>query len=139
MLLFLFNCGQTEEVALTNSKFFFINDLEYRVEIVGDCGFGNGKGYDSYEVIEPNDTLIVTQVLEVNVPPDPSISNITVLFPGACFAVYDSLKCDAKPSESFRNLDNYEKKIEVSNNQFEFTYRFTQDDYDMAKDCPKKW
>ena len=107
----------------------------------GTCGFEEGiveslRG--NVINIQPGDSLLVTQQNRIyTIPPSPSI-DIIELFPGSCFAVYgDSIKCEFGVLTGISNPNNYEKKEEVSENNFEFTYRFTEQTMNEARDCPQ--
>lgn len=139
MLILQQHCGQQEEFERINASFMFINNASVFVEISGSCGFEEGIDESlrgNVINIAPGDSILVMQKDRVyTVPPSPSIDNIDH-FPGSCFAVYgDSIKCEFGAFTGIRNLDNYEKVEEVTKNNFQFVYRFTDNTMSDARDC----
>ena len=140
-LALLMHCkGEDDRVALINATFMFINDTAFEVTVAGGCGFGDLSNPNFFESdfikIAPSDTIIVTQKDDhYSIPPDPDVNNFS-LFPSSCFAIYgDSVKCDFGAFNGIRNRDNYESKQEVSENNFEFIYRFTELTMNEAGNC----
>jgi len=140
LLLLFSNCEPPKEFERINASFLFINDTDLSIVVSGGCGFEEGIDETlrrNTVSVPPGDSLLVTQQDRIyTVPPSASIDNID-LFPGSCFSVYgDSMKCEFGAFTGIRNLNNYEKKEEVSENNFEFTYRFTNQTMNEAQDCP---
>ena len=135
--LFLSCGGLNEEFVIVNTQFNFINDTQFEIRIVDSgCGFEEIPVFGSVN-ISSLDTLVVTQKNRLYmIPPQPKVENFE-LFIGDCFAIYgDSIKCEFGAFTGIRNVENYEKKEEVSENNFEFTYRFTEQTMNEARDCP---
>ena len=71
-----------------------------------------------------------------NTPPEPNINNLELFIVPSCLAMYgNSLKCDQGFRSGFNLITNYEKREEVSMNNFEFTYRFTEATKEAAASC----
>lgn len=67
-------------------------------------------------------------------------SNFVPPFLGETEIIFDNIKCLVYQSVSAGNgdgpvgIDNY-SIIEISNNHYEFTYEFTEEEYEQAEDC----
>ena len=139
-LTLLVHCKKHKDFVFVNATFMFINDTELEVTIAGVCGFGDLSDANFSESdfikIAPSDTIIATQKDRIyTLPPDPDVNNF-YLFPSSCFAMYgDSVKCEFGVSSGISNRDNYESKKEVSENNFEFIYRFTELTMNEAGNC----
>jgi len=138
-LTLLMHCKEESHgIVFTNATFTFINDTEFEVTVAGRCGFGDLSNLYFFESdfikVAPSDTIIVTQK-DRPLYTEPDLNNFH-LFPSSCFAIYgDSVKCNFSPFSGMKDLDNYEVKQEISENNFEFTYRFTEFTMKEARDC----
>lgn len=132
-------CGQDEEFVTVNVTFNYINETSEIVRIFGGCGFDSldtRSGFENALLVQPNETLITRQTDRIIMKSDkPSVSNFD-LFTSGCRAIYgDSVKCDVSGFFGIRGLENYENREELSKNNFEFTYRFTEETMNEAGNC----
>ena len=122
------------------TTFTFINKTNDSIIVLGDCGFDEMGSLDQIgaQLVIPNDDTVIwhqTQRRISSNTPEITIDDVP-LFIGSCYAIYgDSLKCDGSFDSGFIDKDNYEKREEVSKNNFEFTYRFTEATKEAAASC----
>ena len=125
LLTFIHCSDRNEEVRIINGTFIYINETEDSVYVAGNCGFTQ-ENYNG-TLIPPSDTVILYIKNALVDGGDISINDEYVFYGGqSCKAIYgDSLNCFKYPSD-FRFMKNYENKKQLSKNNLELTYRFTE-------------
>jgi len=122
------SCTKITEYVV-KADYIYINETNHIIELL------------SSETIKPNDTLKITfegdggkNITETSyVPQYPFGEGSTIK--------YDNLKCDFLNSglkvgqgEGPSGIQNYEWK-KISERYYEFTYHFTEEEYNQAEDC----
>ena len=142
IILFI-SCQEGEDdypLHIFNVTINYINDTNDSITISGGCFFDElnfGDDITSTLKILPSDTLTVHQTdrREYTLEEEFTIEDFQII-PGGCVAVYgDNIKCDGSSGRAFLKNENYEKREEVSKNNFEFTYRFTEATKEAAGSC----
>lgn len=134
------NEGEIDRFTTINVTINFINDTNDSITIRGGCFFDEldfGDDITSTLKVNSGDTLTVHQTdrREYTSKEELTIDDFYII-PGPCGAMYgDSLKCEGSFNTAFLKNENYEKREEISKNNFEFTYRFTGATKEAAGKC----
>ena len=135
ILAALSNCHDRDaNDVFVNGTFIYINETQESVYIAGNCSFENNV-YNGTE-IPAGDTVILYIVNSLLDGGDVSINDELVFYGGlSCKAIYgDSIKC-ANYQSDFKLMKNYENRKEISKNNLELTYRFTEETKAAAPSC----
>jgi hypothetical protein len=128
ILLFGIGCIRKVDYSL-KAKWVYINETGYNITYYPNRSAFNVKPHDT-TIYYQDDTGPKDISAEEYIPP----LNAYIIF-------YDNIKCDTFKIGPNSNSDdgplgtaNYESK-KLGTNNFEFTYRFTEEDYLNAQDC----
>jgi hypothetical protein len=115
-------CTQTETQYTTSAKIYLINETSVVVKSDNILGY----------IIQPGETLIHTESHTNEYRERPSIDNYDP------FATNNSLFIYANNSQceyGLNRIENYENRIEISEFEFEFTFRFTEEKRENSEPC----
>ena len=135
LLSALINCSDRDaDETLVSGTYIYINETSESVYIAGNCGFVNNS-FSGTEVAA-GDTMTLSIFNELTTGGGISINDKYVFYSGlSCEAIYgDSVKCSYYPLD-FRLMKNYENRKEISKNNLELTYRFTEETKAAAPSC----
>ncbi|MFK7747089.1 MAG: hypothetical protein AB8B65_01730 [Kordia sp.] len=115
-------CTQTETEYTTSATIYLINETNVVVKSDDVLGY----------VIQPKDTLIHTESYTSEYNNKPSIDNYDPFPPAGNIFIYgDNSQCE----RGIDKIENYENRREISELEFEFTFRFTEEKRENAEPC----
>jgi len=110
-IILLNACTQTETQYTTSATIYLINETDVVVKSDASLGY----------VIQPGDTLIHTESYTSEYNNKPSIDNYDPFPPAGNIFIYgDNSQCE----RGLDRIENYENRKEISEFDFEFTFRF---------------
>ncbi len=134
-----FGCGEIDRFVNISYRVFYVNETMDTICMIYACPISGGAvSGDTFQIL-PNNTLTFE---ENDVPfafPGPNVDNFPVNL-SSCHIFYKSAnQCDYGRDENgrrvrFKRTDDYENR-EISQHNFEFTYRFTEEVKAEAGEC----
>ncbi|PCI33328.1 MAG: hypothetical protein COB60_07865 [Flavobacteriaceae bacterium] len=125
ILIICFSCDIQDKgtVYTTSATIYLINETSVVVKSDDILGY----------IIQPGETLIHTEsLLTSEYSEKPSIDNYQPFPSGSRKFIYgDDSQCEL----GFHRIENYEDRKEVSELEFEFTFRFTEEKRENSESC----
>lgn len=119
LLIFLSSCD-----GIATGEFKYINETDYVLIMIDGM---EGIAY----TLKPDSSIVIRKTGKVAHPSKPT----TFVLPLIDSLVFDDTKCLAlSKNEGPNNMDDF-GITELETSYFEFTYKFTEEDYLQAEDC----
>ncbi len=135
-----FGCGETDYIVRVDFTVFYINQTTDTIYMFGACPITGDTPIktDTLQIL-PNDTLTLGMNDAETISSEPVININDIRLNLSCHIFYKNAnQCDDGVDEGigvrFLRTRNYENR-EISQHNFEFTYRFTEEVKAEAGEC----